>query len=235
MNAAILLAAGQGKRMLKSVPDKILENVAGTTLFARSLLAFRAAAVADIWVITFRDEQQRERLENEVGKVASDSVQVILEQGGEERRHSVRNALARIPQETEILFVHDCARPMIRPESLIRLLDEAEQRGGAALAHSVRDTLKRVHVANGTPPLTDETVERTNLWAVETPQVFKASLLLEGMNRAFAEGLPITDETSAVELLGQSVSLVDPGYPNPKVTTPADLSYVEFLINGKNS
>ncbi len=233
MNAAILLAAGSGKRMLDSVPDKILLEVAGSTLFARSLLAFREAAVAELWIVTFRDDQQRDLLACEIRKVAPNGIEVVLEKGGEERRHSVRNALARIPGDVEIIFVHDCARPMIRPESLTELLTETRQCGGAALAHPVRDTLKRVRVGEDSLPLTEETVERENLWAVETPQVFRNELLREGVDRAFAENRSVTDETSAVELLGQPVTLVDPGYPNPKITTLGDLSYVEFLLNGK--
>ncbi len=233
MNAAILLAAGQGERMLESVPDKILAEVAGSTLFSRSLLAFREAAVAHLWVITYRDERQCDQLGAEVDKIAPDGVEIILQKGGEERRHSVQNALARIPPEAEIIFVHDCARPMIRPESLTELLSEAREGGGAVLAYPVRDTLKRAQISEGSPPSARETVERTNLWAVETPQVFRTSLLVEGMNRARAEDIAVTDETSAVELLGQPVTLLDPGYPNPKITTPADLAYVEFLLNGK--
>lgn len=233
MNAAILLAAGSGKRMLDSVPDKILLEIAGFTLFARSLLAFREAAVAELWIVTFRDDQQRDLLACETSKIAPNGIEVVLEKGGEERRHSVRNALTKIPAEAEIIFVHDCARPMIRPESLSKLLTETRQCGGAALAHPVRDTLKRVRDEGNSLPLTEKTVDRENLWAVETPQVFRNDLLRKGMDRSFAENRSVTDETSAVELLGQPVTLIDPGYPNPKITTPEDLSYIEFLLNEK--
>ena len=202
MNAAILLAAGSGKRMLDSVPDKILLEIAGFTLFARSLLAFREAAVAELWIVTFRDEQQRDLLACETSKIAPNGIEVVLQKGGEERRHSVRNALARIPAEAENIFVHDCARPMIRPESLSKLLTETRQCGGAALAHPVRDTLKRVRDEGNSLPLTEKTVDRENLWAVETPQVFRNDLLRKGMDQSFAENLSVTDEPSAVELLG---------------------------------
>ena len=234
MNAAILLAAGRGSRMRNSVTDKILYEVGGCTLFAKSLLAFREAAVASLWVVTYRDESQKERLANDITKMVPDDVDVILVEGGEERRHSVQNALAKIPPEIQIVFVHDCARPMIEAKSLTKLLSVAIETGGATLAHPVRDTLKQTREGEGPHPIADHTVDRSKLWAVETPQTFQAELLREGLARAVSENLSVTDETSAVELLGHPVSLVDPGYPNPKVTTPSDLSYIEFLINKDN-
>jgi 2-C-methyl-D-erythritol 4-phosphate cytidylyltransferase len=231
MNAVILLAAGRGNRMKNSIPDKILHEVEGCTLFAKSLLAFRKADVASLWIVTYRDESQKERLSNDLLKVAPDEVEVILVEGGAERRHSVQNALAKIPLERKIIFVHDCARPMIQAKSLNRLLSVASETGAATLAHPVRDTLKQTRDGQGPHPIADHTVDRSKIWAMETPQTFQAGLLREGMARAVSDNLFVTDETSAVELLGHSVSLVDPGYPNPKVTTPSDLSYIEFLIN----
>jgi len=231
MNAAILLAAGRGSRMRESVDDKILYEVGGCTLFAKSLLAFREAAVANLWIVTYRDQSQKELLASEASKMAPEDVEVILVKGGEERRHSVQNALAKIPPEIQIVFVHDCARPMIRAKSLVKLLSVAIETGGATLAHPVRDTIKQTREDQGPHPIAGHTVDRSSLWAMETPQTFQAELLREGMAQAIAENLSVTDETSAVGLLGHPVSLVDSGYPNPKVTTPADLSYIEFLIN----
>ena len=235
MNAAILLAAGRGSRMRESVDDKILYEVGGCTLFAKSLLAFREAAVASLWIVTYRDQSQKELLASEASKMAPEDVEVILVKGGEERRHSVQNALEKITPEIQIVFVHDCARPMIRAQSLVKLLSVATETGGATLAHPVRDTIKQTREDQGPHPIADHTVDRSKLWAVETPQTFQAELLREGLARAVSENLSVTDETSAVELLGHPVSLVDPGYPNPKVTTPSDLSYIEFLINKDNA
>jgi 2-C-methyl-D-erythritol 4-phosphate cytidylyltransferase len=234
MNAAILLAAGRASRMQNCVADKILYEVGGHTLFAKSLLAFREAAVANLWVVTYRDDSQKEKLANDVTKMAPADIDVILVQGGEERRQSVQNALAKIPPETKIIFVHDCARPMIEAKSLTKLLSVAIKTGGATLAHPVIDTIKQTREDQGPHPIADHTVDRSSLWAMETPQTFQAELLREGMAQALAKNLSVTDETSAVELLGHPVSLVDPGYPNPKVTTPSDLSYIEFLINKNN-
>ena len=120
---------------------------------------------------------------------------------------------------------------MIKAKSLIKLLSVAIETGGATLAHPVRDTLKMTRDERGPHPMSDHTVDRSKLWAMETPQTFQAELLREGLARAVSKNLSVTDETSAVELLGHPVSLVDAGYPNPKVTTSADLSYIEFLIN----
>ncbi len=230
MNAAILLAAGKGKRMLETVSDKALAKVNGRSLFARSLAAFREADLFDLLVVTYRDEEQRARLEAEVEANAPPFPTVTFRQGGEERRHSVWTALEAIPEEVEIVFAHDCARPMVRADSLRLLLREAEKTGGAALARPVRDTLKRARAADVSRAVTTGPVDRANLWGMETPQAFRTKLLREGMKKAFDEDVLVTDESSAIELAGRSVTLIDPGYPNPKVTTPADLSYVEFLL-----
>ena len=229
MNAAILLAAGKGKRMLDAVPDKVLAEVNGRSLFARSLATFREAGFFDLLIATYRDDEQRTLLEAEVG-VKNASPTVTFQRGGEERRHSVMNALKAIPEHAEIVFVHDCARPMVRSDSLRLLLREAKKTGGVALARPVRDTLKRARAANVSPAVTTGAVDRTNLWSMETPQAFRAAFLREGINKAFEENVLVTDESSAIELTGRSVTLIDPGYPNPKVTSPADLPYVEFLL-----
>ena len=90
MNAAILLTAGRSSRMRESVDDKILYEVGGCTLFAKSLLAFREAAVANLWIVTYRDQSQKEILASEASKMAPEGVEVILVKGGEERRHKVQ-------------------------------------------------------------------------------------------------------------------------------------------------
>lgn len=230
MNATILLAAGRGKRMLDSVPDKVLAEVNGRSLFARSLATFREAGLFDLLVVTYRDDEQRALLEAETATETDTTPAVCFCRGGEERRHSVWNALEAIPEEAGIVFVHDCARPMVRRDSLQLLLREAEKTGGAALARPVRDTLKRARAADVSRAVTTGAVDRANLWGMETPQAFRTEFLREGMKKAFDEGVLVTDESSAIELTGRSVTLIDPGYPNPKVTSPADLSYVEFLL-----
>ncbi len=163
--------------MKNCVADKILHKVRGCTLFAKSLLAFREAAVANLWIVTYRDESQKGRLKNDITNIAPTDVEVSLVQGGEERRHSVQNALAKIPPDTKIVFVHDCARPMIQAKSLTKLLSIASETGGATLAHPVRDTLKMTRDDRGPHPIADHTVDRSKLWAMETPQTFQAELL----------------------------------------------------------
>ncbi len=230
MNAAILLAAGKGARMKECVPDKVLVEVNQKTLFLRCLEAFLEANVADTWIITYRDSLQKDLLSEETEKLNPRPRKVIWVKGGQERRDSVRNALSRIPEETKIIFVHDCARPMIQPDSLVELLEHAVEEGAAALGRPVQDTLKQIDDMHASKPQTCGTARREMLWAVETPQVFQKDLLLDGMRKAKMESLPVTDETSAVELLARSVRLINPAYPNPKVTTSDDLNYVEFLL-----
>ncbi|MGA2151041.1 MAG: 2-C-methyl-D-erythritol 4-phosphate cytidylyltransferase, partial [Geobacteraceae bacterium] len=107
--AAILLAAGQGRRMREAVADKILAPLAGRPVFAHSAAAFAASGVADFYVVVYRDARQSLELSCYAPTPA------LFVQGGRERQDSVANALAGLPDDIDYVFIHDCARPLIRP------------------------------------------------------------------------------------------------------------------------
>ena len=128
--------------------------------------------------------------------------------------------------QTEFVAVHDAARPLVRPDLIERIFQLARVHGGAASAAPVIDTLKRVdrdHFVIGG-------VARANLFAVQTPQIFRRDLLEKAYGVIFSEGLEVTDEISAVERVGGKVVLVPNDEPNFKITYPADLSLAEFVL-----
>ncbi len=225
--AAILLAAGSGSRMAGAVADKVLVPLAGRPVFAHSAAAFMQSAIADLYVIVFRDQRQMMELS------AYAPTPSVLVRGGRERQDSVSQALAALPADIRHVFIHDCARPLIRPEQLVALHKIVRREHAVVLAHRVVDTIKE-HRVLISPKGRDEsrlrTLDRARLWAMETPQVFSRELIARAYARVGARGLQITDDAQAVEQLGHPIALLENQHPNPKLTTAADLAYLEFLV-----
>lgn len=148
--------------------------------------------------------------------------------GGRERQASVRRALGRVPATVRWVVVHDGVRPCLTPGLLRDVLRAARRHGAAVAARPVAETLKR-EVGGWV----GETVPRDGLWAVQTPQVFRADDLREAHRRALAEGVYATDDAALVERLGVRVRLV-PGRPeNLKLTRPEDLSLARILLGAR--
>ncbi len=218
-NAAILLAAGNSKRMDGVVSDKILAPLGNRPLFAHSVAAFLASGVADFYVIVCRDQRQLTVLS------AYAPTPCVFVRGGKERQDSVANALEALPADIENVFIHDCARPLVRAEQLVGLYKIVRRENAVVLAHRVTDTIKD-HRGEGRL----RTLDRKHLWAMETPQVFARELICKAYAKVAARKLSITDDASAVERLKHPVALLENPHPNPKLTTPADLAYLEFLL-----
>ncbi len=217
--AAILLAAGSSRRMDGSVPDKILAPLNGKPVFAHSAAAFYRSGVIDTFIVTYRDQAQMVELS------AYAPTPTLFVPGGGERQDSVASALAELPDDVGYVFIHDCARPLVRVEQLVALHKIVRRENAVVLAHRVTDTIKE-HRGEGLL----RTLVRQHLWAMETPQVFSRKLICRAYARVAQRRLTVTDDAAAVELLKHPVALLENPHPNPKLTTPADLPYLEFLL-----
>lgn len=217
--AVILLAAGSGRRMRRAVADKILAPLAGRPVFSHSAAAFAASGVADLYVVVYRDRPQMLALS------AHAPTPALLVAGGAERQDSVMNALAALPGDIRLVFIHDCARPLVRPGQLSALHKLARRTGAAVLAHPVTDTIKERR-----PRSRLRTLDRSLLWAMETPQVFDRRLLERAYERVRSRRIRVTDDAAAVEGVGHPVALLENTTPNPKLTTPEDFAWLEFLL-----
>ena len=228
-STAILLAGGAGQRMQGAVQDKILVRLARKPLILHSIEAFLASAAIDTFVIVCRDSEQQAAIE----AILPDSdLAVVWAQGGKQRQDSVWAGLQATPSDTEIVLVHDCARPCITPSSIRESIAAAVTVGAACLARQVTDTIKNARPANAGFKLS--TVDRSTLWAVETPQTFRFPLILDAYERVIRTGARITDDLSAIESQDQAVAFIEPDRPNPKLTTAADLPYLEFLLTPRD-
>lgn len=217
--AAILLAAGSGQRMNGTVEDKILVPLGGRPLFLHSATAFAESGVADFYVIVYRDQKQMLELS------AYAPTPALFVPGGADRQDSVAAALAALPPDIGKVFIHDCARPFVRVDQLIALHKIVLREDAVVLAHRVTDTIKE-HRADGHL----KSLDRDKLWAMETPQVFARDLIVAAYERVAKKKLRITDDAAAVELLKHPVAILENPHANPKLTTPTDIAWFEYLM-----
>ena len=146
--------------------------------------------------------------------------------GGKDRQQSVYEGIRSLPPDTEWVLVHDGVRPFVTAEHILACWRGAMKHGAAVLAVPAKDTIK---LASDTRQVTS-TPDRRSLWAVQTPQAFRLSLLLEAHERAAADGFTGTDDAMLVERLGQAVYIVEGDYRNIKLTTPEDLQWANWLL-----
>lgn len=217
--AAVIVAAGTASRM--GGVDKILADLCGLPVLSRTLRVFDDHEMIDTIIVVAREEQMPK-----ISRVCSPYHKVrIVVPGGASRQESVTNGLTAVPEGTELVAVHDGARPLVRPEVISKAILKAAKFGAAAPAVPVKDTIK-VSKNGGV----DDTPDRKTLFAVQTPQVFDFALLLGALQNAKQKNLSLTDDCSAVEALGMTVMLTDGDEENIKITTPLDLEIAELIL-----
>jgi len=237
MIGAILLAAGSGSRMQGEIEDKLLYPIGSSNAFSLCCHSFLELREIDYLIITYKTATQLERLQNSWDKLSTTvqeahEKQVLWVQGGKERQDSVYAGLLAFPDEITHVLVHDCARPFIRTQTILDCVHEVASDRAITVARPLKDTL-RLRTENFAHPLNPgatKTLNRSNHWLMETPQGAPKSWLVKGLETAKNENIVLTDDMAAVELLGHPVGLLEPNYPNPKITTPDDFAYAQFLF-----
>ena len=218
--AAIIVAAGSSRR---AGFDKLLAPLHGVRGLERSIRAFaNCREVSEIVVVC-----PEERFHAIDAADLEAGIPITRVDGGAERHESVQNGLAALLYTPELVAVHDGARPLITVEQISRCIQTARECGAAASARPVTDTLKRADSERFTLP---EQVNREGLWCMETPQVFQYSLLLDAYVEVSERDIRVTDEVTALQLIGHPTRLVHNHEPNPKITWPEDISHAEMLL-----
>lgn len=223
MTAALIVAAGKGTRMGANV-DKLWLEVAGRPVVAHTWKQFNDAASIGEIILVVRDGMQEHF--TELAKQFHFQKPFRLVVGGAERQDSVWNGLEAVSPKTEIVAIQDAARPCTTGALIAATIQAARETGAAVAAQQVVDTIKET--ADG--QLISRTVDRSKLWAVQTPQTFRVEVIRRAISAAREQNLVLTDDTAACELIGQPVRLVKSASPNPKVTVPADLPFIESLL-----
>jgi 2-C-methyl-D-erythritol 4-phosphate cytidylyltransferase len=223
MNAAILVAAGKGTRMGAGV-DKLFLEVAGQPVMAHTWRRFDDAnCISEIIVVVRKGSQDKFK------KLAAKyrfrkPFRIVI--GGAQRQDSVWNGLEALSSPAEIVAIQDAARPCTSGELIAATIEAARESGAAVAAQPVTDTIKE----SSDGKLIERTLDRSRLWAVQTPQTFRVEVIRRAISAARQGMLIFTDDTAACELIGQPVRLVSSAQPNPKVTVPGDLPLVEALL-----
>jgi 2-C-methyl-D-erythritol 4-phosphate cytidylyltransferase len=222
MLTAIIVAAGDSRRMGF---DKLFATIAGRPVIAHTIHAFERAGCVDEIIVVGREDRLAE-----IKKIVRDEklkkVRSIIT-GGKHRQDSVRAGLDHLEATARYVAIHDAARPLITADQIERVFEQCRIHAAASLAEPISDTLKYAD----TEFFVAGPVDRHQLYAMQTPQVFERRLIEDGYRAVYAENASVTDEVSAVERLGRKVVLVPNTDLNFKITYPRDLALAEFVIH----
>jgi 2-C-methyl-D-erythritol 4-phosphate cytidylyltransferase len=214
---AIIVAAGSGSRFKSDTPKQFLE-INGKPIIVHTLERFERAPSIDSIVLVLRADQV-ERVDS---KIVSKLEYVVA--GGETRSHSVLNGLNAIDRKTEIVAVHDGARPLVTIGEIERIVSKAKETGAACLVVPVTDTIKSIGVGEIVA-----TLDRTKLRRAVTPQAFKLDVLKKAFDEVDLDE-SITDESYLVEKLGYPISIVEGSAYNIKITHQEDLAFAREIL-----
>ncbi len=221
MLTAIIVAAGNSRRMGF---DKLFAAIAGRPVIAHTLHAFEwAGCVGEIIVVTRED--RRAEIKTIVRDENFKKIQSIVP-GGKHRQDSVRAGLGQLAPGSRYVAIHDAARPLITAEQIESVFEQCRIHAAASLAEPISDTLKYADAEF----FVTAPVDRHQLYAMQTPQIFERQLIEDAYHAVYAENASVTDEVSALERLGRKVVLVPNKDLNFKITYPRDLALAEFVL-----
>ena len=221
--SAVVVAAGSSTRMGF---DKVMAEVGGVPVIVRCLQSFQQApGVSEVVVVTRTD------LVPEVARLCQDygltKVAKVI-RGGENRTQSARMGTLECDSKARLIAIHDGARPFVSVQVIEDAIAQAAVNGAAAPAVPVKDTVKTAHSR-----IVEQTLDRSVMYAVQTPQVFDGDLIRAALQKALDDGAQLTDDCAAVERLGMKVVLTAGDERNIKLTTPVDLLIGEALLEGE--
>ncbi len=224
MVSSIIVAAGRGTRMGPGL-DKLFLEVHGRPVIAHTWCKFDQSLAIDEVILVVRDGMQSafEKLAAQLS--LQKPFRLVV--GGAERQDSVWNGLQALSAQSEVVAIQDGARPCTHSAVIEATVKAARETGAAVAAQAVTDTIKESRDGKWI----ERTVDRSRLWAVQTPQAFHVGVIRRAMEEVRRRGLAVTDDTTACEMIGQRVELVVTAYPNPKVTRPEDLPIIEALLS----
>ena len=228
MNSAVLLAAGESRRMGLGVRKPFLE-LAGRWVLDLSCEAYdRADCINEIVIVC--QEPDLETIETARKSLSSMKKVSCVTVGGAERIDSVRAGVTKVAQNTEVIAIHDVARPLVLPLQIEQTVDTAAAHGAAFLAIPVTDTIK----TSSDGYYSDSTLDRSVLWRAQTPQAFRADYLRSHLLRALEEEIQPTDEIALHERYSENPALVRGSEENLKLTTPFDLLVAEAVLAARS-
>lgn len=226
---AVIPAAGQGKRLGGTIKKQFL-TLCDLPIAVHTLAAFHNSPLVDR-IICVSSKEDLSLFERLVSDHSLTKVTKILP-GGERRQDSVWAGVSYLGERcdpNDLVVVHDGVRPLITPRLIEKVIDAAQKEGCAVMALPVTDSLKQV----SSDKMILKSLPRENVWAMQTPQVFRLGILLEAYRSAAREGLEATDEATLIEKLGLPIRCVEGSIENIKITLPPDLKVAEILLRAR--
>jgi len=223
--AVVLLAGGTGSRMKANMPKQFLE-LNGRPVLQHSLELLAQVQQLEALVIVINDEFRELPFLTEA--MAADP-RIKFADPGKERQDSVSNGLSQVPDGCTLVAIHDSARPLVELDDVHQCLADGAAHGAAVLAVPMKATVKESEDGE----FVSQTLERSKLWEIQTPQVVRPKVLLEGFRRVAKEGWEVTDDVSIVERMGEPVKLTQGSYENFKLTTPEDMVIASQILAGR--
>lgn len=223
MNCGIIVAGGKSERMGPEI-DKAFLSLGTKPVVVYSLLAFEKCRDIDEIILVARKD--RIDVARQAARMFGCNKVKKIVVGGTLRQQSVLHGLAEASENVEIVVVHDGARPCVTPDLITQTINSAKQHGSGVAAVKITDTVKSVEKGM----VISETIDRTKLWLVQTPQAFKIDLLRKAFALIEKKKIKVTDEASAVELVAKGVRLVASSSSNIKITSPDDLILAAALM-----
>lgn len=225
MNSAIIVAGGKGKRMGSNINKQYL-RVGDREIISLTLDVFEKCELIDeIIVVINKDDIQL--FNSAILANYSFTKVTSVVPGGTERQNSVWNGLQKISPQSEIVLIHDGARPFVNDDIISNTIQAAKENGSATVAVPVKDTIK----VSSENSISASTLDRSKLWAIQTPQAFKKTIIIEAHTKCREKSFLGTDDTSLTEFIGIPTKLVMGNYTNIKITTPEDLIFAQAIIN----
>jgi 2-C-methyl-D-erythritol 4-phosphate cytidylyltransferase len=228
INTVVILSAGKGNRMKAKINKQFL-MLQNKPVIAYALAAFEQCSEIDEIIVVVASDELEYFNTNILHKFDFHKVKEVVA-GGPERQQSAYNGLKSVSQDSEIILIHDGARPFVSQQTIINCINEAKIYGAASAGMPSKDTIKIVDqngIVTSTPP-------RDRVWQTQTPQAFKKALIIEAHEIARHKQITATDDAMLIEMLGYPVKMVTATYENIKITTPEDLSLGEQLIKDIN-
>jgi len=227
--SVIIPAAGLGRRM--GDIKKPYLDLAGKPILAHTLMVFQRCTLVNEIVVVAAPGDEQACVKNVIIPYGIDKADQVVA-GGETRQESVFNGLRSVSAGTDMVMVHDCARPFVTEDMIQNTLDAANKCGATTVAVPVKDTIKEADDDS----FVVNTLDRRRLWSIQTPQAFRYDLLLRAHLHARENNIQVTDDASLIEELGEHpVKLIMGDYQNIKITTPGDLTVAMAILESRRT
>lgn len=223
MNGVVIVAAGTGSRMKKDINKQFIK-LKNKEIVAHTIEKFYNSENIDDIVVVIREDEEEYFNKNIKEKYGFTNIKVA--HGGNERQDSVFNGIKMLKKECDVVLIHDGARPFVTDDIIKRSINKANEHNAIVVGVKVKDTIKVVS-DNGN---IIDTPNRSYLWAVQTPQVFKYDIIIKAYEDAYNNNYYGTDDAMLVERIGYNVKMIEGSYNNIKITTQEDLEFGEQIL-----